>query len=117
MRGNCRSDRATAATIRSVCVTLTPCDRSITGMRRSRAPLRPVASTSRIRKKCGTVVQLCVVRSAMMRPIEVTEPSSVEGTRGACGVDGRAASGGGAEAGRAAAGAGAARAAPCRPPS
>ncbi len=29
-----------------------------------------VASISRVRKKCGTVVQLCVVRSAMSRPMD-----------------------------------------------
>ena len=29
----------------------------------------PLASTSRVTKKCGAVVQLCVVRSAIRRPI------------------------------------------------
>ena len=38
---------------------------------RSRYWLSALASTSRVTKKCGTVVQLCVVRSAMMRPREV----------------------------------------------
>src|ERR1700686_176027 len=38
---------------------------------RSRYSLSAVASISRLTKKCGTVVQLCVVRSAMIRPTEL----------------------------------------------
>ena len=44
-------------------------------MSRSNSPrawLSAVASNSRVTKKCGTVVQLCVVRSAMSRPIELS---------------------------------------------
>src|SRR5260370_40054119 len=37
----------------------------------SRAALSAPASTSRVTKKCGTDVQLWVVRSAMRRPIEL----------------------------------------------
>ena len=40
IRGKWRSDRATAATRMSVCVTFTPCDRSISGTRRVREALR-----------------------------------------------------------------------------
>src|SRR6185312_16256428 len=72
MRGCKCSARATAATMKSVCVTFTPCDFSMIGIHRSRVALSAVASTSRVTKKCGTLVQLCVVRSAMMRPIELT---------------------------------------------
>ena len=61
----------------------TPCDFSITGISPSRVALRAVASTSRATKKCGTVVQLCVVRSAMMRPIELTASAGPLGIAGA----------------------------------
>src|SRR5579872_6436000 len=40
-------------------------------MWRSRYSFSALASISRLKKKWGTVVQLCVVRSAMMRPIEL----------------------------------------------
>src|SRR5947207_7134431 len=49
----------------------------------SRAATRAVPSTSRDTKKCGAVVQLCVVRSAMILPIDVMAPSSVESEDGA----------------------------------
>ena len=71
IRGCFRSARPTAATRRSVCVMRTPCDFSIVGSNASRAALSAVASTSRVRKKCGTEVQLWVVRSAMRRAIEL----------------------------------------------
>ena len=63
---------AAARTIRSVYVTLTPCDFSTAGSIASRAAFSAPASTSLVTKKCGTVVQLCVVRSAISRPIVVT---------------------------------------------
>ena len=44
----------------------------------SRAATSAVPSTSRDTKKCGAVVQLCVVRSAMILPIELSAPTSVE---------------------------------------
>ena len=42
--------------------------------------LSAAASTSRVTKKCGTVVQLWVVRSAMIRPIELTASGGPDGT-------------------------------------
>src|SRR5262245_27089244 len=65
--------------MRSVCVTLTPCDFSIAGISFSRVAFNADASTSRATKKCGTVVQLCVVRSAMIRPMDDTAPPAVTG--------------------------------------
>src|SRR5215204_7133444 len=88
MRGWICSARATAATMKSVCVTFTPCDFSTIGIHRSRVALSAVASTSRVTKKCGTVVQLWVVRSAMMRPMELTASGGPD--EAATGPDGAA---------------------------
>src|SRR5688572_10720558 len=68
-----------ADTRRSVCVTLTPCDFSTNGMSIARDAFSAEASRSRATKKCGTVVQLCVVRSAMMRPIVEIASAGPEG--------------------------------------
>src|ERR1700730_17920706 len=69
-RGCLSRTLATSATIKSVWVRRRPgvCFWAMaTG---SRAALSAPASTSRVTKKCGTDVQLWVVRSAMRRPIE-----------------------------------------------
>src|SRR5215510_7739948 len=74
----------------------------MSGISRSRVAFNAVASTSRDTKKCGTLVQLCVVRSAMMRPMDVTGPPAAGwGGRAAAGrVDGagRVAAAGGVDA-------------------
>src|ERR1700724_884200 len=61
--------RATTAISRSVCVSFTPCNFSVSAPRFCLASFRAPASTSRVTKKWGTVVQLCVVRSAISRAI------------------------------------------------
>src|SRR5438093_1551288 len=63
IRGCFASVRATTETRRSVCDTPVNC---------SRAAFSAVASRCRVMKKCGTVVQLCVVRSAIRRAVDDT---------------------------------------------
>ena len=71
-----RSDRADEPRrARSVWVSFTPCDCSNAWRELLATP--PRASWRRRRattKKCGTVVQLCVVRSAIKRPIALSGP-------------------------------------------
>ena len=84
-------------------MSFTPPVRSIAGPSFARTATSALPSTSRVTKKCGTVVQLCVVRSAIRRPIELSDSPRVAETPSA----GRAAAAAGAETG----GAGAAGAA------
>ena len=76
IRGCRRSTRATSATSKSVCVTRTPAVLSADALNFSRASTNGAASISRTTKKCGTVVQLCVVRSAIKRATELNGLSS-----------------------------------------
>ncbi len=75
-RGCFKSARATSATSKSVMVRLTPRKDSMTGRRSSRTWSNAPASTSRTRKKWGTLVQLWVVRSAMRRATELSGSGS-----------------------------------------
>ena len=63
----------------------TPCVFSFSATSFSRASTNPPASISRTTKKCGTLVQLCVVRSAIRRAIELI----VSGAAGARAFAGR----------------------------
>ena len=67
-RGCRASTRATNATSKSLCVIRRPSFSTCTAIF-SRASFNAPASTSRTTKKCGTVVQLWAVRSAIKRPI------------------------------------------------
>src|ERR1700756_1160264 len=64
MRGWRIKTRDTIAVSKSVVVILTA-ELTLDERRFSRAESKALASTSRTRKKCGTVVQLCAVRSAI----------------------------------------------------
>src|ERR1700688_4646634 len=65
--------RATAAISRSVMVSFAPLDFSTVGPSRLCAAINSRQSTSRVKKKCGTVVQLCVIRSAISRAIWLSD--------------------------------------------
>src|ERR1700692_3722367 len=70
--------RATDAISRSVMVSFAPLDFSTLGPSRLCAAINSVQSTSRVKKKCGTVVQLCVIRSAISRALCVSDSPACE---------------------------------------
>ena len=67
IRGCLASARATSAISKSVIVRTVPCDFPALSLTSFCASSNLLASTSRTKKKCGTVVQLSVVRSAVSR--------------------------------------------------